>query len=63
MIREVFSTPFVVSIRAPREGRDMNFREQSRDIAQFQSARPVKGATVFPGPYRTAIRSFNPRAP
>ena len=36
---------WMVSIHAPREGRDKTWRRTVGQAAQFQSTRPVKGAT------------------
>ena len=53
----------MVSIHAPREGRDIG-AAQALDLGfVFQSTRPVKGATalaIVSGEHR---RRFNPRAP
>ena len=52
-----------VSIHAPREGRDSSNEVVLAEALEFQSTRPVKGATA--GTLVTVTRQggFNPRAP
>ena len=52
-----------VSIRTPREGRDMSFRYRRKMILAFQSARPARGATTPLPALLLAAGSFNPHAP
>ena len=64
--QNIFLSPFadcVVSIHAPRAGRDD--RGTLRDAIEvlFQSTRPVRGATTVSGARIPLRLSFNPRAP
>ena len=52
-----------VSIHAPREGRDACGMSKRGDGREFQSTRPVKGATSPQGAWGTPTFGFNPRAP
>ena len=52
-----------ISIHAPRVGRDRREDEDKRLAAQFQSTRPVWGATTGSNGRGRTGRHFNPRAP
>jgi len=52
----------IVSIHAPRAGRDAGKPGRKRSRAKFQSTRPARGATPATGS-GNRIRCFNPRAP
>ncbi len=52
-----------ISILAPRAGRDDRKQFITQKIAQFQSSRPVRGATEILHPQRRGREYFNPRAP
>ena len=52
-----------ISIRAPRAGRDKAGCWPPAPQRQFQSARPVRGATLESFLYGGADKYFNPRAP
>ena len=52
-----------ISIHAPREGCDMVFACRVGVQFQFQSTRPVRGATIRTATPRTCAPYFNPRAP
>ena len=54
---------YIVSIHAPREGRDPYMRTQAARGGRFQSTRPVKGATGCTVQQQAAGLGFNPRAP
>ena len=57
------SRALIISIHAPRAGRDKGSEKEPKPHQTFQSTRPVRGAT---GSFRTLIRlisNFNPRAP
>ena len=54
---------FVISIHAPREGRDGKEHTVTLDYDQFQSTRPARGATNAADHSEHAGRDFNPRAP
>ena len=52
-----------ISIHAPHTGRDPVFDEEYRIPLEFQSTRPIRGATVsIINPYYVEM-DFNPRAP
>ena len=53
----------IVSIHAPRTGRDHSTSFSSTAGYQFQSTRPARGATHCMQHYRPQTQSFNPRAP
>ena len=53
----------LISIHAPRVGRDSSFRRCPCTAAAFQSTRPVWGATRADGWRRYVLQHFNPRAP
>ena len=53
----------LVSIHAPREGRDPHADSQPSLLVPFQSTRPVKGATRWQAAARGESCGFNPRAP
>ena len=53
----------LVSIHAPRAGRDATSPPYRRLARQFQSTRPVRGATRTSSYPRRHHRRFNPRAP
>ena len=53
----------MVSIHAPRTGRDSATRRQGYVRLPFQSTRPARGATRFLRFRIGVIYSFNPRAP
>ena len=55
--------PALVSIHAPREGRDANPIPNPTPSVSFQSTRPVKGATRPMLPACWHSQRFNPRAP
>ena len=52
-----------ISIHAPRVGRDHRIIPFTARLAQFQSTRPVWGATSIRSPARRCRGDFNPRAP
>ena len=52
-----------VSIHAPRTGRDRQGRKIMSLRIEFQSTRPVRGATLFSTKISGPCTSFNPRAP
>ena len=56
-------TPGCISIHAPRAGRDPALLIMAAPVAEFQSTRPVRGATLGSMPSRLAVLYFNPRAP
>ena len=53
----------LVSIHAPREGRDVPQVPINTWLGAFQSTRPVKGATRVRPSAQDASSRFNPRAP
>ena len=53
----------IVSIHAPREGRDSSRPSAAPPAPQFQSTRPVKGATRAQHRWKRCRIRFNPRAP
>ena len=53
----------LVSIHAPREGRDVQIAEWKDVENMFQSTRPAKGATHKESSAWSTVSSFNPRAP
>ena len=55
--------PQIVSIHAPRVGRDSHARKHARWPRSFQSTRPVRGATTAGPQTKARHRGFNPRAP
>ena len=57
------SARILVSIHAPREGRDERKLMHCRDLCWFQSTRPVKGATQTLEYLLLRLHGFNPRAP
>ena len=52
-----------ISIHAPHTGRDLTQSISRICITQFQSTRPIRGATVPGSTGGRASRYFNPRAP
>ena len=57
------SLPYIISIHAPREGRDILWGTKLTSTTTFQSTRPARGATRRLKCARRARRYFNPRAP
>ena len=59
------TAPFlrIISIHAPRAGRDEHIRYITDQATGFQSTRPVRGATKAQAAGREWSRHFNPRAP
>ena len=58
-----FGSTYIISIHAPREGRDKGGKNLPQAEKLFQSTRPARGATAG-GDIRIDGRSnFNPRAP
>ena len=57
--------PFVahISIHAPLAGRDLAALRDGQILQEFQSTRPLRGATGTAGRTRRAGSHFNPRAP
>ena len=53
----------VVSIHAPRAGRDFYIHKIVSQGRQFQSTRPVRGATIKLAHSHFLHKCFNPRAP
>ena len=53
----------VISIHAPREGRDLPICAQRQKVRIFQSTRPARGATRRRRATRATQCNFNPRAP
>ena len=53
----------VVSIHAPRAGRDGDGEAAPFEFVVFQSTRPARDATMSPTATPTAGTGFNPRAP
>ena len=62
--RVAMAMQHLISIHAPREGRDRRDNNRHKDEQRFQSTRPARGAT---GNYRWKTKGeekyFNPRAP
>ena len=54
---------FVISFHAPRVGRDDDFCSYGKRKGEFQSTRPVWGATRARLRHIRHISDFNPRAP
>ena len=54
---------WLISIHAPRVGRDHSNAAQKDVIYAFQSTRPVWGATVWFQSHKSRGKYFNPRAP
>ena len=52
-----------ISIHAPHTGRDIIRRARIRPLLQFQSTRPIRGATASYAPFALYSCYFNPRAP
>ena len=52
-----------ISIHAPHTGRDISYTPPLDWAAQFQSTRPIRGATRWRRYPNTAQQHFNPRAP
>ena len=52
----------MISIHAPREGRDNKTHKRKQETDKFQSTRPARGATSETDPKRVGYH-FNPRAP
>ena len=52
-----------ISIHAPRVGRDCTPPPLPPGVAEFQSTRPVWGATLLDAPWMEKQKHFNPRAP
>ena len=53
----------VISIHAPHTGRDSTGTDKTSSANQFQSTRPIRGATVLVSQWHDHIAYFNPRAP
>ena len=53
----------LVSIHAPRAGRDCRYPARYSDCQEFQSTRPVRGATPHATTTPRGSTCFNPRAP
>ena len=59
-----FTAPlFTISIHAPHTGRDNDSPEQAEELRQFQSTRPIRGATSQQKDRLCGNGDFNPRAP
>ena len=54
---------FDISIHAPHTGRDLNRNFRKAGGSQFQSTRPIRGATFTKSCYNNGYSDFNPRAP
>ena len=52
-----------ISIHAPHTGRDRAYKYLCDWVTQFQSTRPIRGATITRATSRLPGVNFNPRAP
>ena len=52
-----------ISIHAPHTGRDNTVKRLVNLDYEFQSTRPIRGATSCPSFFRASTSDFNPRAP